>query len=189
MVMSQEARCWMPCSKRTVWQRYFPSEFGIDHRYKDFAHNEWDRKINHQKKADSKAGLHVCAVYVSLFLEDSFGPWFGLNTRKGRWEVIGDGFSVVSYTALDDIGNVVASLATMPLEKVPHDVRISGSAITLQDAATLFSSISGHKIEVVPFSLEQYKGEQVKKPEANPAGFLRFLMGEGQVGLEHRLQQ
>jgi uncharacterized protein YbjT (DUF2867 family) len=62
---------------------YFPSEYGIgnihvnqvntDHRPKDFAHTEWDKKMDHQNEA-RKSNMKVCAVYCGLFMESRYSP-------------------------------------------------------------------------------------------------------------------
>ena len=46
----------------------------LDHRPKDFAHSEWDKKMDHQNEA-RKSGMKVCAVYCGLFMEQSYIPY------------------------------------------------------------------------------------------------------------------
>lgn len=70
---------------------YIPSEFGIgssprhhsltlDHRFKDFAHTEWDKKADHAARARS-GGLKVCAVYVGLFMETRYPTSIFISNR------------------------------------------------------------------------------------------------------------
>ena len=54
----------------------------------------------------------------------SFGPWFGMNTKKGVWEPIGSANIGVAFTALEYIGKAIWSLAFLFTSEVPEDVRI-----------------------------------------------------------------
>ncbi|KZP03376.1 NAD(P)-binding protein [Athelia psychrophila] len=167
----------------------FPSEFGIDHRVKDFDHAEWDAKMRAQealRQATAPHGTKICAVYTSLFLEDSFGPWFGLATKKGQWDVIHNPDARVSFTSLQDVGFALTSLSALPYNQIPEHVRIGGDTVTVREAARIFESFNpGHDINISTIPLEPYKSQLTKGGEGNnePSGFLRFLMGEGKLDL------
>ncbi|KZP15476.1 hypothetical protein FIBSPDRAFT_867224, partial [Athelia psychrophila] len=129
-------------------------------------HAEWDAKMRAQealRQATAPHGTKICAVYTSLFLEDSFGPWFGLATKKGQWDVIHN-----------------------PDARIPEHVRIGGDTVTVREAAKIFESFNpGHDIHINTIPLKPYKSQLTKGGEGNnePSGFLRFLMGEGKLDL------
>jgi hypothetical protein len=69
---------------------YFPSEFGVDHYIHDFPHDEWAAKKEHFSLSSKFVpSMEVSRVYAGLFLEDSIGPWFGFDTKEGRYEAVG----------------------------------------------------------------------------------------------------
>lgn len=71
-------------------QIYFPSEFGVDHYIHDFPHREWDQKKQHFQLATRViSNARICRVFCGLFLEESIGPWFGFDTREGKYESVG----------------------------------------------------------------------------------------------------
>jgi len=159
---------------------YIPSEFGIDHRSNDFEHLEWSKKKDHAAKA-RQSNMKVCQVYCGLFMEHSFGPWFGYNTKKGVYESIGSSTTKSAFTALDDVGKAVASLARLPPSEIPDNVRLVGSNISFKEVAEIMSSISGKPIETKEVELGPFKEKTTQKTEGDPASFIRFVMGEGNM--------
>ena len=168
------------------------SKLILDHRSKDFAHSEWDKKMDHQKTARN-SNMKVCAVYCGLFMEQryfplesysniySFGPWFGMNTKKGVWEPIGKATTKSAYTALEDVGKAVAALCRLPPERIPEHIRIVGDNISFKDASEAMTAVSGDNIELKEVDLDSFKKEATKKTEGDPAAFIRFVMGEGKL--------
>jgi hypothetical protein len=161
---------------------YFPSEFGVDHTVHDFPHGEWDQKKRHFELAQSLIpDVHICRVYVGLFLEDSIGPWFGFNTKQGRYEAVGSKDSIISFTAMGDVGKAVAALALTPREAIPKEVHISGDDLTFSDIAKIMAEAGAGNIDVSQIDLLGYKKEVLREPTKDPAPYLRFLMGEGNI--------
>jgi hypothetical protein len=111
----------------------------------------------------------------------SFGPWFGMNTKKGVWEPIGSASTPAAYTALSDVGKAIASLARLPPSEVPDHVRIVGSNISFKDASEAMTSVSGKPIELKEVDLASFKEKTTQKTEGDPAAFIRFIMGEGKM--------
>ena len=167
---------------------YFPSEFGVDHYVHDFPHGEWDRKKKHDALArEIVPNVKVCRVFCGLFLEDSIGPWFGLNTKYGKYESVGSSKSPVSFTALDDVGRSVAQLAAKPPDQIPGKVHIGGDTRSIAEVAQIMEQAGAGKIEVSEVGLNEYKAETTKDTSStDPAKFLRFLMGERKI--EHTTQ-
>lgn len=161
---------------------YFPSEFGIDHYIHDFPHPEWDRKKHHYELAKEVIPyVKVCRVFIGLFLEDSIGPWFGFDTKTGMYESVGSASSPVSYTSLEDVGKVVAKLATMPTGKIPEQVHVDGDTTSVRGIASTMKSAGAGDIEITEVDLEQFKNVVLQKVTEDPSQCLRFLMGEGKV--------
>jgi|SRR5579862_9169084 len=104
-----------------------------------------------------------------------------MNTKKGVWEPIGKATTPAAFTALEDVGKAVASLARLPPEKIPDHVRIVGDNISFKDASEAMTAVSGDKIELKEIDLDSFKKETTKKTEGDPASFIRFVMGEGKL--------
>lgn len=170
----------LPDSKVRV---YFPSEFGVDHNVHDFPHGEWDRKKKHDALArDIASSVKLCRVFCGLFLEDSVGPWFGLDTKRGKYESVGFCHSPVSFTALDDVGRAVASLASKPIQQIPERVHVSGDTRSVAEIAKIMERAGAGSIQVREMDLFEYKAGAMRFTEStDPAMFLRFLMGEGKI--------
>lgn len=121
--------------------------------------------MDHQNEA-RKSNMKVCAVYCGLFMESrykfvlmpllisSFGPWFGMNTRKGIWEPIGSKDTPAAFTALADIGKGIAALARLPPSEIPDHVRMVGSNISFKEASEAMTAVSGNPIEIKEIELE-----------------------------------
>lgn len=111
----------------------------------------------------------------------SFGPWYGMNTNKELWEPIGSANAPVAFTALEDAGKAIASLARLPPSEVPDHVRIVGDNISLKDASEAMTAVSGNKIELKEIELGPFKAKTTERTEGDPAEFIRFVMGEGKL--------
>lgn len=163
-------------------QVYFPSEFGVDHYIHDFSHLEWDTKKNHfalaQKLIPDKK---ICRVFCGLFIEDSIGPWFGFDTKNGRYESVGSARSPISFTSLEDVGRVVASLATLPRDTIPDTIHVGSDTRNFLEIADIMKDGGAGQIEVSEISLRDYKEEVTSKSSWDPARYLRFLMGENKI--------
>ena len=161
---------------------YIPSEFGVDHTVHDFPHAEWDRKKHHHEKSLAVlSATKVCRIYIGLFLEDSIGPWFGFDTRHGIYESVGSPDKLISFTALGDVGNVVAQIARTPIEQVPKSLHISGDALTVKQLAAAMENAGSSPIQIKEIDIDTFKRKAVAEGTQDPAKCLRFLMGEGKI--------
>ncbi|GLA36228.1 hypothetical protein AnigIFM63309_002146 [Aspergillus niger] len=179
---------------QTSIQLYFPSEFGVNHYVHDFPHLEWDAKKKHMALAEQlltqgPKKVKICRVFCGLFLEDSIGPWFGFDTKRGRYESVGSSRVPVSFTSLGDVGRSVAALASLRVDEVPEVVHVAGDSRSVVEIAEVMGGAGGGgedgkgEIEVVEVGLEEYKRDVTtgKKDSWDPAPYLRFLMGEGKI--------
>ncbi|KAJ5905196.1 uncharacterized protein N7473_002112 [Penicillium subrubescens] len=163
-------------------QVYFPSEFGVDHYVHDFPHSEWNTKKEQFALAQKLIpDRKICRVFCGLFLEDSIGPWFGFDTKNGRYESVGSASSPISFTSLEDVGKVVASLATLPKEKIPDTVHVGGDTRSFHEISEIMRDAGAGPIEVSEVSLQEYKKEVTSTSSWDPARYLRFLMGENKI--------
>jgi hypothetical protein len=161
---------------------YVPSEFGVDHTIHDFPHAEWDRKKAHYDKAKTiLTRMKICRIFIGLFMEDSVGPWFGFDTKNGIFESIGSPDRKVSFTSLRNVGNVAAQVARMPVEDVPDQLHVSGSALTVGELAKTMESVGKSSIQTKELNLQEYKKETVAEGTSDPSKYLRFLMGENKI--------
>lgn len=104
-----------------------------------------------------------------------------MNTKKGIWEPIGSANTPAAFTAFEDIGKAIASLARLPASEIPDHVRIAGSNVSFKEASEAMTAVSGNKIQIKEIELEPFKKEVTKKTEGDPAAFIRFVMGEGKL--------
>lgn len=167
---------------RTDIRVYFPSEFGVDHYGHDFAHLEWYEKKKHLANAQPVVThLKICRVFCGLFIEDSIGPWFGLDTKNGKYTSVGSPHSPISFTSLQDVGKAVASLATFPEEKLPEIVHLAGDTRSICEIASIMQAAGAGQIEVAEIPYEAYKTKTTSEASWDPAAYLRFLMGDGNI--------
>ncbi|KAF3910370.1 hypothetical protein ABW20_dc0100751 [Dactylellina cionopaga] len=170
------------CSPSSSVKLYIPSEFGVDHYLHDFEHPEWDKKKTHFEAVSERKDLKICRIFPGLFMEHSIGPWYGLNTKEGRYEFVGSGDTLISFTSIPDVGKAVASaLANIPIESFPDKLYISGDAVSLKQIAGLMKSAGAGDIQVSLLDLAEYKQDTLAAPGLDPASYLRFLMAEGKI--------
>ncbi|CAI7607297.1 unnamed protein product [Penicillium pancosmium] len=156
---------------QTEVQIYFPSEFGVDHYVHDFAHLEWDQKKKHFAMCQQLIpDMKVCRLFCGLFLEDSIGPWFGFDTKNGKYESIGPPDRLISFTSLGDVGKAVAALATLPSDLAPSTIHVGGDTRSISEIASIMGAAGAGEIE-----------EKTAKLSSDPADYLRFLAGEDKI--------
>ncbi|KAK6543365.1 hypothetical protein TWF694_000114 [Orbilia ellipsospora] len=162
---------------------YIPSEFGVDHYLHDFSHPEWDKKKIHFQAVSARGDLKICRVFPGLFMEHSVGPWYGLDTKQGRYELVGSGSTPVSFTSIPDIGRGVASaLANISVDAFPEKLYFSGDSVSLVEIAELMKDAGAGEIQVSTLDLGEYKGKTLGAGTTlDPASYLRFLMAEGKI--------
>ncbi|KAK6357909.1 hypothetical protein TWF730_007266 [Orbilia blumenaviensis] len=161
---------------------YIPSEFGVEHYLHDFQHPEWDKKKAHFEAVQKRKDLKLCLIFPGLFIEWSVAPWFGLNTKEGKYEFVGSGDTPVSFTSIVDIGNAVASaLATVPVESFPEKLYFSGDAVSLRQITESMKAAGAGEIEVSTVDQAEYRAKTISTPGLSPAAYLRFLMAEGKI--------
>jgi len=161
---------------------YIPSEFGVDHTIHDFPHAEWGRKKDHHEKAVAVIPTtKVCRIYNGLFIEDSIGPWYGLSVEHGIFESIGSPDKLISFTALRDVGNVVAQIARTPIKEIPECLHISGDALTIRQLGAAMEHAGSSLIQIKESDLNDFKQKTLAEGTHDPSKYLRFLMGEGKI--------
>jgi hypothetical protein len=151
----------------------------------DFPHEEWDAKKKHYRLAQEVIpNIRICRVYAGLFLEDSIGPWFGFDTKRGRYEAVGSTDQITSYTSMRDVGRALGVLSTLDPGKVPEQVHLAGDSKSMAQIARIMEEASGEKeggIEVTSVPLTEYKADVFANPRPTPEKYLRFLMAEGLI--------
>ncbi|KAF3927629.1 hypothetical protein AA313_de0209766 [Arthrobotrys entomopaga] len=162
---------------------YIPSEFGVDHYLHDFNHPEWDKKKSHFQAVSIREDLKICRVFPGLFMEHSVGPWYGLDTKQGKYELVGSGNAPISFTSIPDIGRGVASaLANIPVDEFPEKLYFSGDSVSLLEIAELMKGAGAGDIQISTLDLDEYKRETLAaETTLDPASYLRFLMAEGKI--------
>lgn len=160
----------------------FMSEWGVDHDCHDFMQQEWDiKKRQYQRAKALLPNIKIVRVFAGLFLDDSLGPWFGFDNENKKYEAIGSSSAKISFTGKHDVGRAVATLATMPLEKIPDDVRLSGSVGSFESIAKIMGAAGAGDIKISVLDLQKFKTEAIIEDTLDPLKYLRFLMGEGKI--------
>ncbi|CAG8154081.1 unnamed protein product [Penicillium nalgiovense] len=160
---------------------YFPSEFGVDHYAHDFAHPEWQQKKKHFANVQRIVPhMEICRVFSGLVLED-MGPGFGLDTQNGKYTTVGSFRTPISFTAVGDVGGTVASLATLPAEKIPDVVHVGGDSRSVAEIAGIMKSAGAGRIDIDCLPYEKYKKENNAGPSSRPDPYVWFLMGDGSI--------
>jgi hypothetical protein len=113
-----------------------------------------------------------------------------MNTKKGVWESIGSSTVPSAYTSLADVGRSIASLARLPPSEIPDHVRIAGANVSFKEASEAMTSVSGNKIDLKEVDLESYKKKTTESATGgDPAGFIKFVMGEGKLDFSENQNQ
>ncbi|PHH88520.1 hypothetical protein CDD83_7427 [Cordyceps sp. RAO-2017] len=160
---------------------YFPSEFGVNHYIHDFAHKEWDfKKKLFRLASEIIPDVRMCRVYAGLFLEESIGPWFGFDTKHGKYEAVGSPSQPSSYVSMGDVGRALAVLASMPPDEVPTEVHLNGDSKSFLEIAEAMKRHGAGQIDVTSVPLDEYKAQVLSKPSKTEE-YLRLLMGEGKI--------
>lgn len=178
---------------RTDVQAYFPSEYGVDHYTHTFSHPLWDQKRAHMAAARrilKPAHVSVVRLFTGVFLEGGVGPWLGYDSKHAHFESIGSaGDGHTSFTALDDIGRAIASLAAFApdLRALPSALHIAGDTRTVAEVARIMADAGGGdpendgKITVSEMAWEPFHNATISRGETDPNPYLRFLMGENKI--------
>jgi hypothetical protein len=160
---------------------YFPSEFGVDHYAHDFAHPEWQQKKKHFASVQRVVPhMKICRIFSGLVLED-MGPAFGLDTQNGKYTSVGSFRTPVSFTSVGDVGRTVASLATLPAEKIPDVVHVGGDSRSVAGIAGIMESAGAGRIDIDCLPCERYKKENIAGTLSRPESYVWFLMGDGGI--------
>ena len=89
--------------------------------------------------------------------------------------------SPISFTSLDDVGKIVASLAALSREKIPDTIHMAGDTGSFAEIAYIMQQAGAGPIQVTEIPLQTYKKEVTAATSWDPARYLRFLMGEGKI--------
>ncbi|KAH9911849.1 hypothetical protein B0H21DRAFT_759098 [Amylocystis lapponica] len=180
---------------------YFPSEFGINHLISDFPgwdNKEWTRKRAHLHGSleAGKGRIKTVAVFNGLFIEDTFGPWFGFDTANHVYTSVGAPTTRFSLTSKTDVGRALGALSLVALadpSKVPDTVSICSATVSHAEVAEIVQRVrkelgDADQEEIVVKSVdlaafrEATRGAQLSNPDGtDPAGHIRIVMGEGKL--------
>ncbi|KAI8999108.1 NAD-P-binding protein [Trametes punicea] len=171
----------------------FLSEFGVDHSRNDFPgydHHEWETKRQLASEAREIARgtpTQVIAVYPGLFLESGLNPFMGFDLDNNVFSCFGSPAQKITFTSKADVGRSLARLSTLALEpltadKVPDELRISGTVVSFEDVRDLVAQAKGVQRAVVRSEgIEQVKNRLRQTPGTHVADYIRVLMGEGKL--------
>lgn len=166
---------------------YFPSEFGVDHYGHTFPQDMWDTKKDMYRAVQKTApNIKMCLVFIGLFLELSISSWFGFDTKNARYSCVGSATTPTSYTSMADTGKIVASLASLPYDKVPEFARFEGHTVSCAEIAKAMKDNGGPEIQIEELDLGEFKKRVLEENGLMPIEHIRLVMGER--GIDHRVE-
>ncbi|KAH8928559.1 hypothetical protein BT69DRAFT_1277049 [Atractiella rhizophila] len=164
---------------------YIPSEFGTDHlsffRQTGITHPLFISKQKHMQHA-KELGLQVHAVYIALIMEMAFSRWFGVDTQKRKWSLVGTGEEKWALTSLDDVGFFVLRVCEIALEeggkeRLGEHVRVYSECWTYKEYAGVFERFSGDKLELEFTPVQEKREEYERIKHTIPPHLLGPLIG------------
>ncbi|QBM90072.1 hypothetical protein METSCH_E03110 [Metschnikowia aff. pulcherrima] len=159
---------------------YIPSQFGIDipAAGKVFP-GLLQIKETHLEKVRA-LGIKVVDIATSLF---AGGPWLrkvigqvGGNAQEKTVTYLGEPNTKFSYTTIDDIGKVVASVATKAVAgEFPDHINVQSGLITPEEIIKTYESENNTKLEVKEIVPKERALEQAKEVWAQGFDGTKFL--------------
>ncbi|KAI9003201.1 hypothetical protein BC832DRAFT_97397 [Gaertneriomyces semiglobifer] len=174
-------------------QVYFPSEWGTDHTSTEYS--QTNAVLMSKRKyfnAIEEKGIRPYAMYVSLILETSICRWFGLDSAKGEWRIVGDGNVPVAMTSDQDVGSYALQavlLAYRQPDVLPSKIRVYSACETLNRYADIMDAASGKPVKRVYIPLETAISEYEQIRQTIPADrlgpLIPILMAQGVYDYSH----
>ena len=115
---------------------------------------------------------------ISDSVDNSFGPWFGMNTKKGVG--CGNPLGLPRLSWLTWGKQLRRLLVFLPL-RFRIMLELLDQTFPSEDASAAMSAISGYPIGLEEVELEPFKKKTTEKTQDDPAPFIRFVMGEGKL--------
>lgn len=145
---------------------YVPSQFGAELAgAQKVLPGFLQPKVDHSNKV-RKDGIKVVDVSTGLFIVPGsfayeFVPQFGINAEDATVTQRGDPNTPISVSALEDVGKVVASIATTAdYSKLPDSLRVRSDQVTFTEVQETWSNNHGKKLNVVKqLSLDEAREE------------------------------
>lgn len=162
---------------------YIPSQFGTKlTASQKFFPGFLKGKLDHSEALRAK-GIKVLDIYTSVFVG---GPWtyeinghLGIDTASGSVTYLGSPDQKVSFSTLEDIGRVIASLATKNIADLPDEVRVQSGFVTPAEVKESWETRHNKKLEVrATIPKEQVAAEAKEEWAKNgflPEKFLYYL--------------
>lgn len=107
-----------------------------------------------------------------------FLPFFGFDTEKGVYSMLGDPSKRFTLTSINDVASSVLQLSILAAanpNSVPDHVRISGDAKAPNEVAELMQKESGQKVEVKGGDYQAIKEEFTSKAAGTDAYLIEHL--------------
>jgi uncharacterized protein YbjT (DUF2867 family) len=175
-------------AKKAGVKRFYPSEYGVDDNAYKFNHPIVSVKQTIRKEVID-AGLELVTVSTGFFLEWAVSPFYAFDPDKKTVDVVGDGNTKVTFTALGDIGSFIAESINHPLtspgseispRKGEYYLPVGGFDATYNELLDILAK-SGQKYTPTYHPVEAFgkKLDEANKPWDDFGGYLRFFQGSG----------
>lgn len=153
---------------------YIPSEFGceVDAIESDILHVNFVNKIAHASKVKSE-GIKVVKIGTGLFRAPpiflyAFTDHVGILQKDGVFKIVGDEEDkVIFFSTLQDVGNVIAAVATTEPSQLKDLYTVSSGQYSVKKLLEDIEKEKGQKFSVQRLTLD----EQIKEQKASPENF------------------
>ncbi|KAI3405117.1 hypothetical protein KGF56_002073 [Candida oxycetoniae] len=174
---------------------FIPSQFGTDIPPVDaYAPGFLSLKTQHSENVRKLGGIKVVDIITSLFAAPGAFLYEWVNavgiTDEGV-NLIGDINQKFHVSKLEDIGNVILSVATFKsIEDLPDTLYVASDTITVKDVIDKYSKAKGKELKIISEkTAEDGKKEFADKLKAgfNPNDFTFYLQAIISQGLDKGL--
>lgn len=146
---------------------YIPSQFGVEiEKAGEVLPGFLSGKTEHSEEV-RKHGIKVVDIYTGHF---QGGPWLtdivghvGIDANSNTVKYLGDPDAPFAFTNLNDVGRVVASVASQAGSDFPDKIRVQTGSVTPRGLAEKYEKKHGVKLESSEVSKEQALAEATPK--------------------------
>ncbi|EGW31257.1 uncharacterized protein SPAPADRAFT_56141 [Spathaspora passalidarum NRRL Y-27907] len=172
---------------------YIPSQFGSDFEVVNkILPGFLQFKVQHTANLRS-LGLKTVDVITNYFAKPGAFLYehvthVGIDPNDNTVFQIGDLDTKLSFTRVEDIGSVVAAVATTPVDKLPNTVKVQSGVISYKELIEIYEAKHNVKLTIKE-KITKEEGKKLAKEKLNagfnPKDFTFYLHVLGAYGLEY----
>lgn len=169
---------------------YIPSQFGCDLDDSGKVLPGFLQIKSDHSAALRKSGVKVVDIFTGFFAE---GLWLyeivghaGIDTEAKTVTYFGSPDSKFAYSSLEDVGRVIASVASKPAGELPDTVRVQSGEVSFAEVAKRYEESHDVKLEAITVSEADVAAEAAKvwAQGFDPSKFLYYLQVVAAAGVD-----